>query len=109
MEHTEKLFKHVVLWKLMDQAEGKTKAENAAWMKAHLEALVDVVPQLLSAQVGINVNTSADAYDAVLISTFKSEADCAAYKVHPAHVAVSNYCQKVRLSRIVCDYWEDVR
>jgi hypothetical protein len=100
-----KILKHIVLWKLKEEAEGKTKAENAAWMKEHLEALVGVVPQLLSAEVGINVEPSEAAYDAVLTATFRSAEDCAAYKVHPAHVAVSEYCQKVRISRVVCDSW----
>lgn len=102
-----KILKHIVLWKLADEAEGRNKAENAAWMKQHLEALVGVVPQLLSAEVGINIEPSAAAYDAVLTATFRSVEDCAAYKVHPAHVAVSEYCQKVRLSRVVCDYWAE--
>jgi hypothetical protein len=102
-----KLFKHIVLWKLCEEAEGKSKAENAAWMKEHLEALVGVVPQLLSAEVGINVEPSEAAYDAVLTATFRSPEDCAAYKVHPAHVAVSSYCQKVRVARVVCDYWAE--
>jgi hypothetical protein len=107
MKRPGKLFKHIVLWKLKENAEGKTKAENADWMKEHLEALVDVVPQLLDAKVGININTSDDAYDAVFISTFMNEEDCAAYKVHPAHKAISNYCKKIRESRVVCDYWEE--
>lgn len=102
-----RILKHIVLWKLKDEAEGRTKAENAQWMKSHLEALVGVVPQLLSAEVGINIEPSEGAFDAVLTATFKDEADCAAYKVHPAHVAVSEYCKKVRLQRVVCDYWAE--
>ncbi|MCD7914768.1 MAG: Dabb family protein [Tannerellaceae bacterium] len=34
------MLKHIVMWKLKAEAEGKTKAENALWMKEHLEALV---------------------------------------------------------------------
>lgn len=97
--------KHIVLWKFKDEAEGRTKAENAQWMKEHLEALVGVVPELLSAEVGINVTDSDAAYDAVLISTFEDKEAAARYKVHPAHQEISSYCKKVRLSRVVCDYW----
>ena len=98
------MLKHIVMWRLADNAEGRTKAENARWMKEHLEALVGVVPQLLSAEVGINVCESDMAYDAVLVSTFEDRRALESYKVHPAHKAVSDYCKKVRLSRVVCDY-----
>jgi len=93
------------MWRLADSAEGRSKAENAQWMKEHLESLVGVVPELLSAEVGVNVCRSDMAYDAVLVSTFENEQALAAYKEHPAHKAVSDYCKKVRLSRVVCDYW----
>lgn len=56
------MLKHIVMWRLADSAEGRTKAENARWMKEHLEALVGVVPQLLSAEVGINVCDPDMAY-----------------------------------------------
>ena len=39
------MLKHVVMWKLKETAEGKTKAENAQFMKEHLEALWGVVPE----------------------------------------------------------------
>ena len=99
------MLKHIVMWSLAESAEGRSKAENAQWMKEHLEALVGVVPELLSAEVGINVCESEMAYDAVLVSTFESKEALDAYKIHPAHKAVSDYCKKVRLSRVVCDYW----
>ncbi|MBQ6939289.1 MAG: Dabb family protein, partial [Muribaculaceae bacterium] len=39
-----------------------------------------------------------------LISTFASIEDMEAYKKHPAHVAISTYCKKVRESRVACDF-----
>lgn len=90
------------MWKLKPEAEGHTAAENAQWMKEHLEALMGVVPQLLSCEVGINVVDGN--YDACLISTFASLEDLDAYKKHPAHVAISTYCKRVRESRVACDF-----
>ncbi len=98
------MIKHIVMWKLKDEAEGLTKAENALWMKQNLEALAGVVPELLSVEVGININTSESAYDAVLVSTFHSMDDLAKYKVHPEHVKISAYCKLIRESRVACDY-----
>ena len=99
------MLKHVVMWKLEEEAEGKTKAENALWMKEHLEALVGVVPEINSLEVGINILESDMAYDAVLISTFESKEALASYKVNPKHVEISSYCKKIRESRVVIDYY----
>lgn len=48
------VYKHIVMWKFKEQHNGKSALENARWMKEQLEALVGVVPELLSAEVGIN-------------------------------------------------------
>lgn len=96
------MIKHIVMWKLKPEAEGHTAPENAQWMKEHLEALMGVVPQLLSCEVGINVVDGN--YDACLISTFNSVEDMEAYKKHPAHVAISEYCKRVREARVACDF-----
>lgn len=88
------MLKHIVMWKLKEFAEGKTKAENALIMKESLERLVGIVPEIISLQVGINEKESDMAYDAVLISTFANAEALARYKVHPEHVKVSNYCKK---------------
>lgn len=100
------MLKHVVMWKLKEEAEGRTRKENAVWMKEHLEALVGVVPEIHSLQVGINVKEGEMAYDAVLISTFDNEIALASYKIHPEHVKVSSYCKKIRESRVVVDFYE---
>ena len=42
------------MWKFKEQHNGKSALENARWMKEQLEALVGVVPELLSAEVGIS-------------------------------------------------------
>lgn len=100
------MLKHVVMWKLKETAEGKTKAENTQFMKEHLEALWGVVPELKSVEVGINVKESDMAYDAVLIAEFENEAALAAYKIHPEHVKISSYCKKIRESRVVVDFYK---
>ncbi len=96
------MIKHIVMWKLLPQAEGRSAAQNAQWMKEHLEALKGVVPELRSCEVGLNV--APDNYDACLVATFDSLEDLDKYKNHPAHKAVSEYCRKVRESRVACDY-----
>lgn len=100
------MLKHIVMWKLREFAEGKTKTENAVWMKTNLERLVGVIPEIKRLQVGINVSENREAYDAVLISWFEDEAALAAYRVHPEHVKISTYCKQIRESRVVVDFYE---
>lgn len=97
---------HVVMWKFKEFALGASKAENALKMKTSLEGLMGVVPQLKYVQVGIDFKQTAMSYDAVLITRFENEEDLAAYKVHPAHAAISSFCKEIRESRVVCDYYE---
>lgn len=101
------MLKHIVMWKLEEFAEGKSKAENAQWMKTHLEALVPIIPQIKALEVGINVNRSDAAYDAVLVSLFENEEELNVYQHHPEHVKVSTYCKKIRVSRVVVDYYTE--
>ncbi|MBO7279940.1 MAG: Dabb family protein [Bacteroidaceae bacterium] len=98
------MLKHIVMWRFVEGAEGKSRKENAQWMKEHLEALVGVVPEIRSMEVGVNCYPGETAYDAVLISTFDDVNAMNRYKVHPAHVAVAEYCKKVRESRVDIDY-----
>lgn len=104
--HAVFMLVHVVMWKLKEFACGASRQENAQKMKEKLEALVGVVPQLKSATVGVDFKHTDMSYDAVLISRFESEEDLAAYKTHPAHVAISTFCKEIREGRVVVDYWE---
>ena len=98
------MLKHIVMWRFVEGAGGKSRVEHAQWMKEHLEALVGVVPEIRSMEVGVNVAPSASAYDAVLISTFDDKEALDRYKVHPAHKAVAAYCKEVRELRADVDY-----
>lgn len=98
------MLKHIVMWRFVEGAEGKSCIENAQWMKEHLEALVGVVSEIRSIEVGVNCYPSETAYDAVLISTFDNIEAMNRYKVHPAHVAVADYCKKISESRVDIDY-----
>ena len=100
------MLKHIVMWKFKPETEGRTRKENAFWMKEHLEDLVGKIPEIQSLEVGVNVNESETAYDAVLVSTFEDDAALTSYKNNPSHQAVSAYCKKVRESRVVVDYYE---
>lgn len=98
------MLKHIVMWRFKEGAAGKSRVEHAQYMKEHLEALVGVVPEIISMEVGVNNNPSATAYDAVLVSLFDDSEALGRYKVHPAHQAVAAYCKEVRELRADVDY-----
>ncbi len=98
------MIKHIVMWKLMDFAEGCSRKENALKIKTMLEGLKDKIVQIVKLEVGINLNDSAMAFDAVLISEFEDLDKLEIYKNHPEHVKVADFVAKVRQDRAVVDY-----
>ena len=99
------MIRHIVMWKLKAEAEGKTKAENALIIKESLEALKGVAPTLVDIEVGLNdPETPESNYDVVLNCTFASVADLNDYQVHPAHQAAAVYIKKVVEERVCVDY-----
>jgi hypothetical protein len=100
------MIKHVVMWKLKDIAEGKTKAENAEVMKELLEDLPNKIEELTSAEVGINILEGDEGAicDVVLTTECASEEDLKAYAVHPDHQKVVKFIKKVVSERRVVDY-----
>jgi hypothetical protein len=98
------MIKHIVMWKLKDFAEGKSKLDNANEIKAKLENLKGIVKEIKHLEVGINIEKSAQAFDLALYSEFDSLEDLNAYQVHPEHKKVSEFVGKVRTDRTVVDY-----
>ena len=100
------MIKHIVMWKFKDEAEGKTREENMAWVREHLYALVDIIPQIRSMEVGFDVTHSDMSMDLCLITEYDSVADMKIYAEHPEHKKVSVYVRKVVESRVVLDFEE---
>ena len=98
------MIKHVVMWKFKESAEGASKAANVQIFKDGLEALIPIIPQIIDLEVGVNEVESDASYDVILVSTFANMEDLKIYASHPDHVAVGDFCAKVRESRVVVDY-----
>lgn len=99
------MIKHIVLFKLADEAEGKSREDNAIIIKEQLESLKEIIPEIHSISVQIN-HTEADNsnYDIMLDSEFKSFQDLNTYATHPEHLRVGDYIKKTRISRAAIDY-----
>jgi hypothetical protein len=99
-----KMIKHIVLWKLKENVEGKLKADNARMLKRELESLPGKIKEIRTFEVGINFSTEQDAYDLSLIAEFANKNDLETYLNHPEHQRVVTILRRLRDSRIVVDY-----
>lgn len=95
------MVRHIVIWNLKEEADGRTKAENAAIIKERLEALVGQIPGLLKAEVTMNFNPAG--MDLCLYSELTDKAALDVYQDHPLHVAVKGFVHKVVETRVVHD------
>ncbi len=98
------MIKHIVMWRIKDEDAGASKIENAKKLKQSLEALVDEIEELKTAQVGINFNSSPAAFDVVLYSEFDDREGLDAYQTHPEHIKVADFVSEIRSDRAVVDY-----
>lgn len=100
------MIKHIVLWKLKENADGRSKTENAILLKKRLENLNGIIPGMRLLEVGINkMNTGNDEeVDVMLYSEFETMEALEAYYPHPEHVKLKDFVQAIRYERRVIDY-----
>lgn len=99
------MVRHIVMFKFLENANGRTKKENAEIAAQMLNDLQGKIPSLLKSEVRFN-SDSADKtnYDLVLIADYSSWEDLHDYIVHPLHKAVGEFLKDVRESRSCVDY-----
>ncbi len=98
------MVKHIVIWKLKDQAAGASKADNLRRMKTELEALQQKLPFIRKIEVGFNLDPEQSDYDVVLYSEFASREDLDRYQESPEHQAVAVLISTFREERVMIDY-----
>jgi len=98
------MIKHIVMFKLKEEAEGRDKAANTQMLKAMLEALPASIKEIRFFEVGVNFLQASIAYDLVLVSQFESLEALQSYQKHPEHFKVFDFVVKTCENRIVVDY-----
>ena len=98
------MVKHIVMWKIKEDASGAAKKESMAKMKALLEDLPNKIDQIKQFEVGLNVQPGDAAFDIVLYSEFESIADLEQYQKHPAHQKAVEFIRTISMGRHVVDY-----
>ena len=84
------MIQHVVMWRLIDLAD----AERAAALDrfgTELQALVGVVPGLVSVALTPDIGEVESNFDVALISIHESREALATYQAHPEHVAIGTW------------------
>ena len=95
---------HIVMWNFKKEVEEAKKPELLANMQKNLEALVGVVPGLLSVKYVANPLPTS-THEFALVTTLEKVEDVKSYGAHPAHVAVAeNDIKPYACDRVCLDY-----
>ena len=97
------MIKHIVFWKLKEEAHGNNKETNARLIKEKLEDLKGKIDGLINIEVGIDFLGNGN-YDVALYSEVKSREDLQAYQNHPLHQAVLPFVRGAVTDRKAVDY-----
>lgn len=97
------MIRHIVMWKIKAEYNGKEKAVLLSEMKQKLKTLPSEIKEIKRFDIDINIVDSPAHYDIVLISTFDSLVDLNTYQVHEKHRQVVDFVQEIAVSRTVID------
>ena len=97
------MLKHIVLFKLKDEAPADEKLAAMNSFKAAIEALPAKISVIRKIEVGLNINPG-EAWSIALYSEFDTLDDVKYYATHPDHVAAGKLIAAVKESRACVDY-----
>ena len=98
------MLKHIVVWKIKEDVEGRSRQESSLKFKQMLDALPPHIPEILEFEVGLPTDAGENIGDISLYSAFKDAAALKAYQEHPEHLKVIAYAKTVIAERRVSDY-----
>lgn len=103
------MIRHIVMWKLKENAAGATKKKNAEKLKLILEGLRTNIEEIKAVEVGIQINGDKDdSLDVVLTCDFATELDFQMYTRNPHHKKAVDFIEKVADKRYFVDYNVDL-
>jgi hypothetical protein len=102
------MIKHIVMFKIKDGVDGRSKAESIAEAKRQLEALNGRIPGLISLEVGVDYSATDASADMIIYSVLESREAVDAYAVHPEHTAILPFLKSIFSERRLVDYEVEV-
>jgi hypothetical protein len=89
----------------MNEANGKTRIENARSAAKIISALKDKIDVIKKYEIGINnERASKENYDLILISEFENFEDLEKYQTHPEHIKVVEFLKTIRIKKAAVDF-----
>ena len=94
---------HIVVWKYKPEVDEERRREHVE----RLRALVGVIPEIQSFNVGTDVLHLPRSYHTGLVATFRDRAALDAYTVHPEHAAVADLGRSISEHVVSVDFEDE--
>jgi hypothetical protein len=91
---------HIVVWKYKPE----TSPEQIAEHRRKLNALVGVIPEIISFSGGADMLRLERSYDTGIVATFADKAALDAYTAHPQHMEVAALGKEVAARVVSVDF-----
>lgn len=99
------MIKHIVMFKLKGEADGRSAFENAKKARELLAGFEKEIPSLKKIEVGINSPDAPESnFELVLVCDFDDIRGLDEYQTHPKHLEFGKFIVGVRESRACIDY-----
>ena len=98
-----KMLTHIVCWKY----KAETTAEERAAHIARLRALPDLIPNIVSFNVGSDILQLDRSFDTGLVSVYPDREALDVYTDHPAHQEVAAFGKQIAEKVISVDFISD--
>ena len=99
------MIRHIVMYKFLPEAEGRTREENLALALELSKAMGREIPELRAFRCGINSPLAKkENYDIALVCDLDGFEALAAYKQNSAHKAFGALCHAVSSDRAAIDF-----
>ena len=99
------MIKHIVMFKLKEEANGKSAKENLAGALELLKNFQEEIPSLVHFEAKTNHPEAPESnYELALVCDFNDIQGLNEYQVHPVHKYFGAYITPVRESRACIDY-----
>lgn len=94
---------HIVCWKYKPETDEAAREDH----RSRLKALVGVIPEIVSFDVGADVLHLDRSFDTALVATFADREALDAYTDHPEHQAVAALGKQLAEKAISVDFYRD--
>ena len=98
------MIKHLVMWRLKENAQGNTKQQNALMIKQRVESLMGKIDGLIKIEIGLDFSDTASSADIALYSEFAGREQLDLYQKHPDHLAIVSLINETCYDRRIVDY-----